>query len=142
MVAIPKTKRKKGERSKIVAKLIWTAKQIVYIRDKNTCQHCGRLVAGSNRQASHVHPVSGGSPLRWDPLNMKVLCHHCHLNWWHKNPIESAEWFKKTFPDRYEYIQANKHPRDMSVPELCDELVRLQSELKSLQTVEGNDTMV
>lgn len=25
----------------------------------------------------------------------------CHLNWWHKNPIEAAEWFKETYPDRY-----------------------------------------
>lgn len=142
MVAIPKQKRKKGERSKLIALLIKTAKQIVYIRDKNTCQHCGKLVSGINRQASHVHPVSGGSPLRWDPLNMKVLCYRCHFHFWHLNPAESGIWFREKFPDRWEYIQNNKQPQDLSIPQLQDELEKLKSELKSLQSVDGNDTMV
>lgn len=142
MVAIPKQKRKKGERSKLVAKLIWTAKQIVYIRDESTCQRCGKLVNGLNRQASHVRPVSAGSPLRWDPLNMKVLCFFDHLHWWHKNPLEAAAWFQGKFPQRYAHIESHKENIKLSIPELQDDLVRLESELKTLQSVDGNDTMV
>ncbi len=32
--------------------------------------------------------------------NVKTLCYPCHINWWHKNPLEAAEWFEKTYPER------------------------------------------
>jgi hypothetical protein len=41
-------------------------------------------------------------------MNMKVLCYHCHLNWWHKNPLESGEWFKDKFPERAKFIEEHK----------------------------------
>ena len=31
----------------------------------------------------------------------------CH-KWWHNVPIESAEWFKEKFPERWEYLQKEK----------------------------------
>lgn len=39
---------------------------------------------------------------------MKVLCYHHHIGWWHKNPLEAGDWFKATFPDRWDYLQRNK----------------------------------
>jgi 5-methylcytosine-specific restriction endonuclease McrA len=77
----------------------------VYIRDKDTCQHCGKYVQWCDRHASHVIPVSRDGRLAMDPLNMKVLCYHCHLNRRHKHPIEAGEWYTKKFPDRWEILQ-------------------------------------
>jgi len=51
-----------------------------------------------------VIPVSAGGAFRFDPLNMKVLCYHCHLNVWHKDPIGAQKWFSEKFPKRYEYL--------------------------------------
>ncbi len=88
-------------------------KEIVSIRDKDICQKCGERVYGSNRHRSHVIPVSAGNKLAFDPMNMKVLCYHHHINWWHKNPREAADWFREKFPERDSYLEANKGIKQM-----------------------------
>lgn len=105
----PKEKKKKVSITKIKNKCVELAKEIVKIRDKNTCQRCGKVVFGVNCQASHVAPVSSGNILIADPLNIKVLCYHCHLNWWHKDPTVSGKWFKDKFPERHAYIEAHRY---------------------------------
>jgi 5-methylcytosine-specific restriction endonuclease McrA len=85
--------------------LLKRAKNVVYKRDKNTCQHCLTSCVGSNRHASHVIPVSATGRLALYPINMKVLCYHCHLNWRHKNPTEAGEWFATKFPDRLKELR-------------------------------------
>ena len=90
---------------KIREKLETLVKDYVRRRDKFTCQKCDKVVSGSNCQVSHVIPVSATLRLAYDPKNMKVLCYHDHLNWWHKNPVEAGEWFKNKFPDRWAYLQ-------------------------------------
>lgn len=101
----PKKKKKPTSNKKIKKQCLLLAKQIVYKRDKDICQHCKVPVSWSNRHASHVIPVSRDGRLALDPLNMKVLCYHCHLNWRHKHPIEAGEWFTKTFPKRWEVLK-------------------------------------
>lgn len=106
----PKKKpKKKGPTvTKLKTECDELVKLIIKVRDKNTCQRCYKVVSGSDCHGSHVIPVSAGNKLRWDEQNIKVLCYHCHLNWWHKNPLEATEWFKTRFPDRYAYLQANR----------------------------------
>jgi len=87
------------------SKLLKRAKQVVYARDKNICQHCWVSCSWSNRHASHVIPVSATWRLALYPLNMKVMCYHCHMNWWHKNPIEASERFKWKFPERIDELK-------------------------------------
>jgi len=77
-------------------------------RDGYTCQRCLREVEGSNCHVSHVIPKSKGNALRYDDQNLKVLCFFCHLQWWHKNPLEAGEWFKEKFPLRWEYLQRRR----------------------------------
>lgn len=104
------------------------SKEVVRKRDGNICQRCNKWVEGSNRHVSHVIPVSQGNKLRWEPLNMKILCLHCHLNWWHKNPLEAFEWFESTFPDRYKYLRDNRGIYKFTITELED----LTAELKAM----------
>ena len=124
---------RKITRKALSDKLDKVSKQIVKLRDGNVCQHCGKWVEGRDRQASHVIPVSAGSKLRWDPMNMKVLCNYCHLHWWHKNPMEAAQWFEEKFPDRWEYLQANRGIAKFTVPQLEDKLGELQDALNKLE---------
>lgn len=79
-------------------------KKYIKTRDNYTCQWCGSFLEGSNAHASHVIPVSAGNQFRYDPLNLKCLCYHCHLNLWHKNPVMAGEWFKGRFPERHRYL--------------------------------------
>lgn len=99
-----------GSNKIIYKKALDKAKRYVKRRDKWICQKCKRFVgtSGVNSQSSHVIPESADHRLSVDHQNLKLLCYHCHLNWWHKNPLEAGEWFKVTFPERYEYLQAKK----------------------------------
>ena len=99
-------RRKKTERRKLKDKLEKLVKDFVRERDQHTCQKCKRQVYGANCHASHVIPVSRDGRLAFDVLNLKVLCFHHHMNWWHKNPAASGPWFIATFPERWEYLQA------------------------------------
>jgi 5-methylcytosine-specific restriction endonuclease McrA len=96
---------KKTPRKALKNKLELLVKAFVKKRDNYTCQHCDKKLEGSNCHASHVIPVSADGRLAYDALNLKVLCYHCHLNWWHKNPTEAGEWYANKFPKRLKYLQ-------------------------------------
>jgi 5-methylcytosine-specific restriction endonuclease McrA len=122
----------KGERSKLNKQLDTLAKTLAKERDDYTCQKCGKQERGSGMHGSHVIPVSAGAKLRWDLMNIKALCYHCHLNWWHKNPLEAGQWFRDTFPERAEYLEANRGIRKFTVQELKDLKQELTNQLKLL----------
>ena len=98
----------KTPRQKIEKKLDNITMQIVRLRDKNTCQHCGKPCFGSNAHKSHVKSKGAYPHLKFDLQNLKLLCYHCHINWWHHEPTEAGLWFKKEFPDRYKYLEKAK----------------------------------
>lgn len=98
----PKTKKPIKGLKKKLEKLV---KDYVKVRDNYTCQRCGKKVEGVNCHASHVIPVSRSGYLQFEPLNMKVMCYHDHINWWHKHPVESGQWFRDTFPERWAYLE-------------------------------------
>jgi len=104
-------KPKKVSISYLKKKLLDLVKAEVRRRDDYTCQHCLKYVTGSGCHVSHVIPVSHGNRLMFEPLNMKVLCFHCHIDWWHKNPLEASKWFKETFSERYNYLQSHKNEK-------------------------------
>ena len=135
-MALKRTKIRKVSKTP-VAKLkkicMALVKNIVSIRDKDICQKCGERVYGSNRHRSHVIPVSAGNKLAFDPLNMKVLCYHCHMNWWHKNPTEAADWWKEKFPERDLYLKANRGIQQMKYSDWLDLEQKLRQELLLLE---------
>ncbi len=100
--------RKKSIKS-LRTKLTKLTSEYIKKRDHHVCQRCCKHVSGHNEHVSHVIPKSRGNALRWDVNNLKVLCFHDHINWWHKNPTESGEWFKREFPGRWDYLAKNKN---------------------------------
>ncbi len=92
--------------SKLKEKLMTLVKNHAKERDGYIDQRTGEHLEGSNAHASHIIPVSHGNRLAFDPRNIKTLSYHNHINWWHKSPTESGEWYKSTFPDNWKYIEA------------------------------------
>ena len=132
-VQIKTTKTTKLSRSKVKKQLDKLVKDYVKERDNYTCQHCGKKVEGSNCHASHIFPVGSCSLLQFEPLNMKVLCYHCHINWWHKNPIEAYQWAEKTFPDRIAILGVMKNVNSkISTIELQELVEEYKSKLKDI----------
>lgn len=135
-MGLRKTKLRKESKTP-VAKLkkicMVLVKNIVSIRDGDICQKCGERVYGSNRHRSHVIPVSAGNKLAFDPLNLKVLCGFHHFRWWHKNPLEAQAWFKEKFPERFEYLMANRGIQQMKYQDWLDLEQKLRKELLELE---------
>jgi len=120
-----KTPMRKGPKAKTRGwyskELDKIAKRFAKERDGYTCQMSGEKVSGSNAHGSHVIPVSAGLNLRWDLHNIKCLSYHNHLNVWHKSPLEAAEWFRKKFPWRWQYLQERREVRTkISTPDLME----------------------
>ena len=116
----------KTPRRKLIDKLDEICRLKVKERDKGICQHCGKKVSGCDAHCSHVIPKSRGYVLRWDLLNLKLLCFHCHINWFHKSPLESGKWFKNKFPERWEHIEPRINQTcKLSIPDLEDKIKEL-----------------
>lgn len=86
--------RFKRRRSKSLRKRLWPEfSKLIRQRDG----HC--LMSGTHGgplQASHIYPKGQYPLLELFPLNVKTLCWRHHL-WWHRNPIESRDWYHDTF---------------------------------------------
>ena len=137
-----KPRHKKTERQKLVVKLDNVVKEIVRVRDEWTCQKCGKKFDPRDRSslcsAHTAHIIgkgSGGYRLRWDLINVVLLCHHCHINVFHQSGKGIEEWLKKNFPARGQYLELlkAKPPLKFTDSELAEMLKMFQEKLRELQ---------
>lgn len=104
--------------------------EILVLRDK-VCLRCGTT---ERLQASHIYPKGTYKKLEYDSENIKFLCWRCHFTWWHKHPLEAAEWIKTAIPkERYDRLKLRSQTsgdgsRDYKVLKLF-----LEQELKTLK---------
>lgn len=61
--------------------------------------------------------------LSFDPKNLKVMCSHCHLYWWHKDILGACRWFEETFPENNVYLQEHRNVIVKYIPEDYDEMI-------------------
>ncbi len=133
MIPGAKKKRKvKTPLQKMHDKCWAMAKKVIAIRDYYKCQHCFKRAVGTNGHTSHVLPKSTHGAIKYNLMNLKLLCYHCHINWWHKNPIESGKWFRETYPDRVAVIEKIPRCRSYRVDDLQEILEELQTEFERL----------
>ncbi len=120
-------KSKKRNPKKTIMNKLDTAFSLI-IRRRGQCEKCGR---GNNLQCSHIHTRTKMS-VRWDILNAFCLCSGCHLYWWHKNPIDAAEFTKKKLGEE-EYDALNYRAealKQWSIEEMEYLLSEFKKELK------------
>jgi len=72
------------------------ARKVVFARDGNQCVRCGKK---EGIQWCHVDSRRYLST-RWLLENSMALCAGHHLAWHHR-PLEAAEWFRTTYPERW-----------------------------------------
>ncbi len=101
-------KKKKVTVTQIITKLEKIVKPLIKKRDAYTCQHCLKVVSGTNCQWAHILNRNVYKRLMFDPLNSLVLCYFCHKFFWHSNPIDASLWFQTKFPGRYKYLMSEK----------------------------------
>lgn len=93
--------RKKRKTYKRRLDELWS--RAVRLRDKYTCQKCGRT--HKQVQAAHIFSRNRKS-VRWDIDNGITLCYYCHIHWAHREPLEFAEWIKERLgEEKYEKLK-------------------------------------
>lgn len=108
-------------------KCIVEAKRIAKDRDDNQCKRCGKI--DGQIHGSHIFGVGAYPKLAVYPLNIKALCSHCH-RWWHSTPTESGEWFRSTYPDWWEELEALRKEKEGSLQKINYQ--KLYYELKEM----------
>lgn len=48
----------------------------ILLRDRNTCQYCGKILAAGELTLDHVNPRSRGGASTWE--NLVACCHNCN----------------------------------------------------------------
>src|SRR2546421_3854611 len=59
----------------------------ILLRDRNTCQYCGELLASSELTLDHVVPRSRGGTSSWE--NLVACCHSCNRRKGNQLPLEA-----------------------------------------------------
>ena len=108
--------KRKTKKARLKLQLENIVKAYVKERDNHICQWCGKRVTGSDEHWSHIVPRSKDGRLVYDPMNSVVHCFNCHINRWHKDPLEGAKWFMEKFPGRWVYLQEQRKMNESKGP--------------------------
>ena len=60
----------------------------IFMRDKNTCQYCGRVFPRRELNLDHIIPRSRGGLSAWE--NIVCSCHHCNRKKGGRTPMEAG----------------------------------------------------
>ena len=60
----------------------------ILLRDRNTCQYCGTILASGELTLDHVIPRSRGGLSTWE--NLVACCHPCNRRKGNQSPTESG----------------------------------------------------
>jgi 5-methylcytosine-specific restriction endonuclease McrA len=59
----------------------------ILLRDRNTCQYCGEILASGELTLDHVIPRSRGGASTWE--NLVACCHYCNRRKGNQSPTEA-----------------------------------------------------
>jgi hypothetical protein len=105
---------------------------VVELRDRNTCQRCGKRAEQSKIDWSHV-VTRGAKSIRWSEFNSKALCAGCH-QWWGSHPLEAGRWLEEKWPQRALALAVWRHEKRR--PKIDRGLIRLHL-LQRIRELEG-----
>jgi 5-methylcytosine-specific restriction endonuclease McrA len=102
-------------------------------RDHYTCWHCGKKMDNpSALHCSHILPKGQYKNYEFCSWNLKTLCMGCHLQWWHKNPIEASLWLRTEHPDVYKRALEEVKNYKNTKKKTMDDLLALKLKLDIL----------
>ena len=94
--------RKKSLLQRLEKKADDLTKEIVRLIYGWKCQKCGKAIT-SKKDAHRAHIVGrSNKTLRWDLLNLLLLCFHCHQIYHGSDSLK--DYIEEKWPARYEYL--------------------------------------
>ena len=101
-------------------------------RDNYTCWHCHKKITNpSALHCSHILPKGEYPNYKFCSWNLKTLCMHCHLQWWHKNPIEASHWLETEYPEVFAKAVLMIEDYPNAPKKTADELLALKLKLET-----------
>ena len=86
--------------------------QAVRVRENMVCEHCKKkITSGGDAHTSHIIPKGGNPSIRFELLNVLLLCYRCHWHWWHKEILDAGKWYEENYPDSYKALMKMKVDR-------------------------------
>jgi 5-methylcytosine-specific restriction endonuclease McrA len=100
--------KKKTWRQKLTKACDDLLRVVIRLRDEDTCQWCGKHVEGEDSHPHHIIRRAHSLYLRWDLLNLVLLCKKCHAKYHHRE-TDGLPWFQAKFPARWTYLDVAKN---------------------------------
>ena len=120
--------KRKTDKRKQMQELDLLVREYVFERAGHRCERCG----GDNvLQASHILSKGVHQRMRFEPHNLVALCRKCHIFWWHKSPLEAAQWLNEKWPTRYQELLIMD--RTCAKPDVKDLIVNFSAIAKQQQ---------
>jgi len=152
-------KKKLDSLPKIRRRILKSWSENVRTRDGFTCTYCGvksgtesKFNPGTKTKCDAHHILQKeikDCPLKYEIMNGETLCSSCHKfngeHSAHKSPIVFYDWFRKKYPDRYDFILKNSGIRvDLDNRFVLEEIeqILLKKEslnLEKLKEIERNN---
>ena len=128
-------KKKAWTKTKLNKELWTLVANYIKKRDSNRCWHCKKVY--NNKSAihcSHILPKAEYPKYKYQSWNLKTLCMHCHLHWWHKSPLIAAKWLQDEYPDQYRKAMKMAEPEvyEKQHKQTYEEKMKLYLKLKTV----------
>ena len=98
----PKKIKKRSDRGRLVTEIDTLFRAYILRNRPQVCQWCNRPAEGRNLHVAHVLPKGSHPKLRWCEENVLLLCYHCHLHRWHKDPLKAHEFMVRIRGENYQ----------------------------------------
>ena len=107
-----------------------TFSEFIKLRDQR-CQRWGKQTG--QLETSHFFSRANQA-LRCDPDNACLKCNACH-RWWHKNPVDAAEWLKSIIGEAaYELLRYKaRQPQKFSTFSKDERRKEQQQQIKDMK---------
>lgn len=125
-------KKKKWTKTKLNKELWILVANWIKKRDGYTCWRCKKTYDNNSAiHCSHIMPKGEYPKYELKSWNLKTLCMHCHLQWWHKNPVEAYLWLEKEYPEKLAYALKMVTEYDKAPSMTYEEKMTLYLKLKN-----------
>ena len=102
-------------------------REACFARDGYKCIRCGKT---ERLAPSHIYPKGSYRKMKYILDNVKTLCYYCHMEFWHKNPIEAYEWLQTAISkERLDHLRlcalvVDKTPFDFNAIKIILEMAK------------------
>ena len=91
--------KQRSDKGRLITKIDKLFRETVLSKREHKCEWCGK--SPETVFISHILPKGKYPRLRFVEDNVLLLCYYCHMERWHKNPLEAEAFIMEKFGKDY-----------------------------------------